>query len=60
MEYAAIHDMLMVFAAVEEEPNHTAKLQLRWVVSMLTRLIQCTDRVVREPIDYEYRDAEYE
>ena len=46
-----IHDMLMVFAAVDEEPNHTEKLQLRRFVSMLTRLTQRTDRVAQERVE---------
>ena len=53
LECAAIHDMLKVFAAVDEEPNHTAKLQLRRIVSMLARLIQQTDRVAQERVEYE-------
>jgi four helix bundle protein len=60
LECAAIHDMLQEFAAVEEEPNRQGKSQLRWIVSMLTRLIQRTDRVAQDPIEYEYREAEYE
>jgi len=62
LECAAIHDMLMAFAAVAAEPNCQGKSQLRRIVSMLTRLIQRTDRVGQDPIEYEYeyRDAEYE
>ena len=45
LECAAIHAMLKVFVAVDEEPNHTAKMQLRRIVSMLTRLIQRNDRL---------------
>lgn len=60
LECAAIHDLLKAFAAVEEEPNRQGKSQLRRIVSMLTRLIQRTDRVPQDPIEYEYRDAEYE
>jgi four helix bundle protein len=45
LECAAIHDMRKAFAAVEEEPNRQGKSQLRRIVSMLTRLIQRTDRV---------------
>ena len=36
------------------------KTQLRRIVSMLTRLIQRSDRVAQDAIEYEYRDAEYE
>jgi hypothetical protein len=62
LECAAIHDMLMAFAAVDEEPNRQGKSDLRRIVSMLTRLIQRTDCVAQDPIEYEYeyRDAEYE
>ena len=62
LECAAIHDVLKAFAAVEGEPNRRGKSQLRRIVSMLTRLIQRTDRVSQDPIEYEYeyRDAEYE
>ncbi len=62
LECAAIHDMLRAFAAVEEELNRQGKLQLRRIVSMLTRLIQRTRRAAQELIEYEYeyRDAEYE
>ena len=54
LECTAVHDILKVFAAVDEEPNHTAKLQLRRIVSMLTRLIQRTDRVAQERVEEEY------
>lgn len=53
LEYAAVHDMLKAFAAVEVEPNRQRKLQLRRIVSMLTRLIQRTDGVAQDPIEYE-------
>ena len=46
LKCAAICDMLKVSAAVDEEPNHTAKLQLRRIVLVLTTLIRRLDRVV--------------
>jgi hypothetical protein len=49
-----------MFAAVEEESTRQGKSQLRRIVSMLTRLIQRTDRNSQIPSEYEYRDAEYE
>jgi four helix bundle protein len=62
LECAAIHDILRAFAAVDEESNCQGKSQLRRIVSVLTRLIQRTDRIADHPIEYEYeyRDAEYE
>ena len=60
LECAAIHDMLLAFAVVDEESTRQGKLQLRRIVSMLTRLIQRSDRVAQDAIEYEYRDAEYE
>ena len=60
LECAAIHDMLLMFAAADEEWNRQGKSQLRRIVSMLTRLIQRTDRDAQDPIEYEYRRAEYD
>ena len=51
LECAAVHDMLLAFAAVDEEWNRQGKSQLRRIVSMLTRLIQRTDRVRPEAIE---------
>jgi hypothetical protein len=54
--------MLKAFAALDDDSNRQGKSQLRRIVSMLTRLIQRSDRVVDAAIEYEYeyRDAEYE
>ena len=62
LECAAIHDMLMAFAAVDEESNRHGKSQLRRIVSMLTRLTHRSDRVAQDAFEYEYEyhDAEYE
>ncbi len=66
LKCAAIHDLLKAVAAVEEELNRQGKMQLRRIVSMLTRLIRQIDCVVSDPVEYkceceyEYRDAEYE
>jgi len=57
---AAVHDMLMAFAVLDEEANRQGKSQLKRIVSMLTRLIQPTDGDPDAAIEYEYRKAEYE
>jgi four helix bundle protein len=62
LECAAIHDMLVAFAAIDEESNRQGKSRLKRIVSMLTRLIQRSGRETDAAIEYEYeyRDAEYE
>jgi len=62
LECAAIHDILLVCAAIDIETNRRGKSDLKRIVSMLTRLIQRTDVVSEGSIEYEYeyRDAEYE
>jgi four helix bundle protein len=62
LECAAIHEVLRVCDAITVESNAFRKSNLKRIVSMLTRLIQRTDNVAEEPIEYEYeyRDAEYE
>ena len=61
---AAVHDVLRVCDAINEESNAFGKSDLKRIVSMLTRLIQRTETVAEERIEYEYeyeyRDAEYE
>jgi hypothetical protein len=52
--------ILKAFSLMDEEANRQGKSQLIRIVSMLTRLIQRTDRVTDAGIEYEYRDAEYE
>jgi four helix bundle protein len=61
-ECAAVYDMLLVFAAVDEESTRQRKSQLRRIVSLLTRLIQRTERETEAGFEYkyEYRDGEYE
>jgi four helix bundle protein len=59
LECAAVHDILATFAVLEEA-NRQGKSQLKRIVSMLTRLIQRTDGVAPDAIEYEYRDAEYD
>ena len=63
-ECAAIHDILQALSAIDGESNRRGKSELKRIVSMLTRLIQRTDRVAEGAIEYEYeyeyRDAEYE
>ena len=62
LECASIHDVLRVCDAIDEEPNVRGKADLKRIVSMLTRLIQRTQTVAEDGIEYEYeyRDAEYE
>ena len=62
LECAAIHDILQALSAIDGESNRRGKSELKRIVSMLTRLIQRTDRVAEGAIEYEYeyRDAEYE
>ena len=66
LECAAIHDILSAFEAIDSELNRDGKTNLKRIVSMLTRLIQRTDSVSEDWIEYEYeyeyeyRDAEYE
>jgi four helix bundle protein len=62
LECAAIHDILISFAAIDSELNRVGKTELKRIVSMLNRLIQRSDSVSEESIEYEYeyRDAEYE
>jgi hypothetical protein len=57
---AAVQDILKAFSLMDEEANRQGKSQLMRIVSMLTRLIQRTDRVTDAGIEYECRDAEYE
>jgi len=62
LECAAIHDVLRVCDAIDDELNVRGKSDLKRIVSMLTRLIQRTQTVSEDQIEYEYeyRDAEYE
>lgn len=62
LECAAIHDVPRVRDAISEDSNRLGKSNLKRIVSMLTRLIQRTENVAEERIEYEYeyRDAEYE
>jgi four helix bundle protein len=62
LECAAIHDILNAVSAVDAESNRRGKSELKRIVSMLSRLIQRTDRVAEGEIEYEYeyREAEYE
>ena len=60
LECAAVHDILTAFAVIDEEANRQGKTRLKRIVSMLTRLIQRSDSVAQDAIEYEYRDAECE
>jgi four helix bundle protein len=62
LECASIHDVLRVCDAIDDDSNRRGKLDLKRIVSMLTRLIQRTPTVAEDGIEYEYeyRDAEYE
>ena len=59
LECAAIHDILSAFEAIDSELNRDGKTNLKRIVSMLTRLIQRTDSVSEDWIEYEY-EYEYE
>ena len=59
LECAAIHDILSAFEAIDSELNRDGKTKLKRIVSMLTRLIQRTDSVSEDWIEYEY-EYEYE
>jgi hypothetical protein len=62
LECAAVHDVLWVCDAIDDDLNCRGKSDLKRIVSMLTRLIQRTTGVSEDRIEYEYeyRDAEYE
>ena len=60
LECAAIHDVLLVCDAIDDDSNCRGKTDIKRIVSMLTRLIQRTHGVSEDRIEYEYRDAEYE
>ena len=62
LECAAIHDVLRVCDAIDDDTNCRGKTDLKRIVSMLTRLIQRTSGVSEERIEYEYeyRCTEYE
>jgi four helix bundle protein len=60
LECAAIHDILFSFDAIDAETNHVGRSTSKRIVAMLTPLIQRTDSVTEELIEYEYREAEYE
>ncbi len=62
LECAAIHDVLRVCDAIDDDKNCHGKTNLKRIVSMLTRLIQRAAAVSEEGLEYEYefRDAEYE
>jgi four helix bundle protein len=60
LECAAIHDVLNSFEAIDSEVSRIGKANLKRIASMLTRLIQRAESVSEEPVEYEYRDAEYE
>jgi len=62
LECAAVHDVLRVCDAIDDDLNCRGKSDLKRIVSMLTRLIQRTTGVSEDRIEYEYeyRYAEYE
>jgi four helix bundle protein len=60
LECAAIHDILTSIAVIEDDGNRVGKSRLKRIVSMLTRLIQRTDRASDEAMDEQIRDAEFE
>jgi four helix bundle protein len=60
LECAAVHDILVAFAVLDEDANRQGKSYLKRIVSMWTRLIPRSDSMPPNAIEYEYRDAEYE
>ena len=62
LECAAMHDVLRVCDAIDDESNGRGKTDLKRIVSMLTRLIQRTAGVSEDRVEYEYeyRCTEYE
>ena len=52
LKCAAAHDILTAFGVIDEEADRQGKSQLKRIVSMLTRLIQRTDRVVDAALEY--------
>ncbi len=54
LECASIHDVLRVYGAIDDDSNDSGKLALKRIVSMLTRLIQRSENVGEDPIEYEY------
>ncbi|MGV3485306.1 MAG: four helix bundle protein [Planctomycetaceae bacterium] len=56
LECAAIHDVLRVCDAIDDEANRQGKADLKRIVAMLTRLIQRTSCVFEDSVEYEYRD----
>jgi four helix bundle protein len=60
LECASIHDVLRVCDAIDSDSNSHGKSELKRIVSMLTRLIQRSQPVAEDAIEYEYRVAEYE
>jgi four helix bundle protein len=58
LECAAIHDILRVCDAIDDETNRNGKSTLKRIVSMLTRLIQRTEKVAEDRIEYEYEYRE--
>ena len=62
LECASIHDVLRVCEAIDETSDRRGQSDLKRIVAMLTRLIQRTQTVAEETIEYEYeyRGAEYE
>lgn len=61
LECAAIHDVLRVCDALDDESNLRGQSDSERIVSMLSRLIQRTETISEGSIEYEYeyRDAEY-
>jgi four helix bundle protein len=53
LECAAIHDILQSFEAIDAESTRIGKAHLKRIVSMMTRLIQRTETVAGQSIDYE-------
>ena len=59
-EQTCDHNRINAFEVIVRESNRLAKPQRKQRISPLTRLIPRTDHVADDPIEYGYRDAEYE
>ena len=53
LECASIHDVLRVCDGIDDESNRRGKLDLKRIVSMLTRLIQRSQSVAEDAFEYE-------
>jgi hypothetical protein len=60
LEWAAFHDRLLSFEAVDFERNRVGKARPKRFLSMLPRMVRRTVSVSQGLIECQYRDAEYD